>query len=228
MPSKHLSPCSALMKENLHLCPTRHFPGPALTDSCTHPEWHPCPSATSKLDFALFMLNLQLIKFRSEHGRETSPCTWTQLSLCYLESRKQWDGVQSKRGNGSSSQLYLPKIGLLYKYFNSIPAWRNNRSSRAGQLLSLPTNPTLCADPHTLWHTENIIKPSFINFLELHLPLNHLLMLEQFSLEARGTSSALNYNTGVIPQAGRPSGFFSFALDPLRDAKLIPDQRELS
>lgn len=53
-------------------------------------------------------------------------------------------------------------------------------------------------------------------------------MLEQFSLEARGTSSALGYNTGVIPGTGRTSVFFSFALDPLRDAKLIPDQRELS
>lgn len=110
--------------------------------------------------------------------------------------------MQAKRSNGSSSYLYLPKIGLLYK-FNSIPAWRNNRSSRAGQLLNLPTNPTLCDDSHTLWHTENIIKLSFINFLKVHLHLNHFLMLEQFSPEARGTSSALGYDTGVIPQARR-------------------------
>lgn len=58
------------------------------------------------------------------------------------------------------------------------------------------------------------------------LHLNCLLMLEQFSLQPRGTSSALGYNTGVISQAESPSGFFSFALDPLIHAKLITDQQE--
>lgn len=72
---------------NLHLCPTRHFPVPALTGSCTPPEWHPCPSATPKLNFALFMLRLQLIESRSEHGRETSPCSWTQPSLCFWKAK---------------------------------------------------------------------------------------------------------------------------------------------
>lgn len=55
---------------------------------------------------------------------------------------------------------------------------------------------------------------------------NHFPMWEQFSPQPRGTSSALGYNMGVISQAGSPSGFFSFAFDPLTHAKLITDQQE--
>lgn len=144
----------------------------------------------------------------------------TALSLL-LESQKQWDGVQSKGDNGSNSCLYLPKTGLLYKCFNSIPAWRNNRFSRAGQLLSLPTNPSLCAGPHSLAHRK-YCKTPFYQFFRTppasQPPSNTGTIFirsqrDQFcpGLQHRGDS--------------RTSGF---SLDPLRDAKLIADQQEQS
>lgn len=111
MPSKPLSPCSALMKGNFHLCPPRHFPVPALTDSCTHPEWHPCPSATSKLDFTLFMLSLQLIKSRSEHGRETSPCSWTQPSLCFWKAKSNEMECRPKGAMVPAPTFICQKLG---------------------------------------------------------------------------------------------------------------------